>query len=103
MYGGHYNYYHLQRIWPGKYEVFNNYYAGKDSLQVTDASLSGFLGFNVVKWNSTDSRYLSGYEKFDDLPTNAKVYGIIHGVKSSSWCNRGKLCWLGQISLDKLS
>ena len=81
MYGGHYNYYHLQRIWPTFYTTRD--YQGNtstDSLSIIDATLSTYVGFSVAKWVSIDSRRLSGYEKFSNLPANTKVYGIIKGT-----------------------
>lgn len=81
MYGGHYNYYHLQRIWPNFY-VKRDYQGtpSTDSLLIIDQSLSTYVGFSVAKWVSIDSRNLSGYEKFSDLPSNTKVYGVIRGT-----------------------
>lgn len=80
MYGGHYNYYNLQDIWPGNYDenAYNNN-SGEDKILIKDNNLKSYLGFDVAVWNSTDSRGLSGYENFSDLPTNAKVYGVING------------------------
>ena len=81
MYGGHYNYYHLQRIWTSNYQQFDGQdLTPNDSLQILDANLSSYVGFSVAKWNSTDPRYLSEYEKFLDLPSNAKIYGVIRGT-----------------------
>jgi hypothetical protein len=81
MYGGHYNYYHLQRIWPTYYTTGD--YQGNssnDSLSIVDANLSTYVGFSVAKWISIDSRGLSGYEKFSNLPANTKIYGVIRGT-----------------------
>jgi len=102
MYGGHYNYYHLQRIWPSFYT--NRDYQGvdsQDSISFTDQNIKLALGFNIAKWNSTDGlrRYLSGYEKFSNLPSNAKVYGVIYktspnvGVIVENYIGSGKYLW----------
>jgi hypothetical protein len=102
MYGGHFNYYHLQRIWPSFYTNFD--YQGvdsQDSISVIDQNLKSALGFNIAKWNSTDAqgRYLSGYAKFSNLPTNAKVYGVIYrtspsvGVIVENYIGTGKYLW----------
>ncbi len=82
MYGGHYNYYHLQRIWPPFYTTFNTQGSSStDTLQIIDTGLSTFVGFSVASWDSSlDSRRLSGYEKFSNLPTGSKVYGVIKGT-----------------------
>lgn len=99
MYGGHYNYYHLQRIWPGYYQTRNYYEAGTDSISIINADLSNYLGITVAEWHSSDGRNLSGYEKFDDLPTNAKIYGIINGsspavgVIVENYIGTGKYLW----------
>jgi hypothetical protein len=81
MYGGHYNYYHVQRIWTSSYQksvAISS--SANDSLTLVDTDISKYVGFTVAKWNSSDSRKLSGYEKFSDLPTNSKVYGKISGT-----------------------
>lgn len=81
MYGGHYNYYHLQRIWTSSYQQSVAVSStANDSLRLVDTDISKYVGFTVAKWNSSDSRKLSGYEKFSDLPTNSKVYGKISGT-----------------------
>lgn len=101
MYGGHYNYYHLQRIWTSFYDTFDTQGStSTDSLKIIDASLSGFVGFTVAAWDSSsDSRRLSGYEKFSDLPTGSKVYGVINhtspevGVIVENYVGTGKYLW----------
>jgi len=100
MYGGHYNYYHLQRIWSTYYDTYD--YQGStstDSISIVDVNLSRYVGFSVAKWISTDSRRLSGYEKFSDLPTSTKVYGVIKGtsppvgVIAENYSGTGKYLW----------
>jgi hypothetical protein len=101
IYGGHYNYYHLQRIWPSFYTNYD--YQGitsQDSLSIIDVNLKLAIGFNIARWNSpVDSRNLSGYEKFTNLPTNAKVYGVIYrtspsvGVIVENYIGSGKYLW----------
>ncbi|MBX2992419.1 MAG: hypothetical protein KF749_14805 [Bacteroidetes bacterium] len=101
MYGGHYNYFHLQRIWSTFYTQFNNQGSpSTDTLKIIDANLSNFVGFSVASWaTSLDSRRLSGYEKFSNLPTNAKVYGVIKntspevGVIVENYVGTGKYLW----------
>jgi hypothetical protein len=101
MYGGHYNYYHLQRIWPSFYTpAVTGSGSINDSLLVIDQSLKSALGFNVASWStSIDSRYLSGYATFSNLPTNAKVYGVIYrtspsvGVIVENYIGTGKYLW----------
>lgn len=81
MYGGHYNYYHLQRVWNNFYQKENTKGdPSNDEINIVDNDLYRFVGFKVAKWSGDDYRNLSGYEKFDDLPQNAKVYGIINGI-----------------------
>ena len=87
MYGGHYNYYHLGRIWPGYYsdntrDLQSEKYG--DSLQVIDQNLKLALGYSIVSWKtSIDSRHLSGYEKWSTYPTNAKIYAAIYRTSPS--------------------
>ncbi len=77
IYGGHYNFYHLQKIFPPYFtqEDLQSYAA--DYISVVDSALSSYTGITVARWNSGDTRELSGYEKFTDLPQGAKVYGVI--------------------------
>lgn len=103
MYGGHYNYYHLGRIWSGYYSDNNKdsqYELYGDSLQVIDQNLRAALGFSIASWRtSIDSRRLSGYEKWSTYPTNAKVYGVIYrtspsvGVIVENYIGSGKYLW----------
>jgi hypothetical protein len=103
IYGGHYNYYHCERIWPGFYSDNNNAYlsySSSDSLLVVDQNLKLALGFDVASWStSIDSRYLGGYEKWSSYPTNAKIYGVIYrsspsiGVIVENYVGGGKYLW----------
>ena len=76
MYGGHYNYYHLQRIWTSYYQ---KYYtgtftsSGMDSIQVINAALASAAGFRIAQWSSG----LSNYELFNDIPTTSTVYAVM--------------------------
>jgi hypothetical protein len=83
MYGGHYNYYHLERIWPPYYTQEDNQdNPPADSIRIVSAALAGYVGFTVASWDSSsDSRELSGYEHFTDLPPTSVVYATI------SWTN----------------
>jgi hypothetical protein len=103
IYGGHYNYFHLQRIWPSFYTNFDNQGgsgSSSDSISIIDQSLKSAIGFNVASWSaSIDYRYLSGYGKFLNLPTNAKVYAVIYrtspsvGVIVENYIGTGKYLW----------
>ncbi len=101
IYGGHYNYYHLQRIWPPYYQSYDYQNStSRDSLKIIDASLAGYVGFTVASWDSSgDSRRLSGYEKFTDLPAGSKVYGTIFytnpqiAVIVENYSGTGKYLW----------
>jgi len=83
MYGGHYNYYHLERIWPPYYMLEDSQdNPPEDSIRIVSPALAGYVGFTVASWDSSgDSRELSGYEHFTDLPTTSIVYATI------SWTN----------------
>jgi len=107
MYGGHYNYYHLQRIWTSSYQQFNSMSSpAGDSLALTDTDIAKFVGFSVAKWNSADYRNLSLYEKFNDLPSNAKVYGKIQGISPAVYVivenhiGTGKYLWTNYHNQD---
>jgi hypothetical protein len=100
MYGGHYNYYHLQRVWQTYFDGADGQgNTSTDSLRIVDASLAGYVGFTSAKWISIDSRNLSGYEKFSDLPPSSKVYGVIKntapavGVIVENYAGTGKYLW----------
>ncbi len=83
MYGGHYNYYHLERIWPPYYmmeDAQDN--PPQDSIKIVNTALASYVGFTTASWDSSaDSRELSGYEHFTDLPPTSIVYATI------SWTN----------------
>ncbi len=100
IYGGHYNFYHLQKIFTPYYSMYD--YQGNsstDSISVTNANLQAALGFTVAKWYSYDSRALSGYEKFTDLPATTTVYAVIYGtspavaVIAENHLGTGKYLW----------
>lgn len=99
IYGGHYNYYHLERIFSPYYENSDYQWQDVDSIQVIDSKLSSYLGFTVAEWQSTDSRNLSGYEKFTDTPPTSKVYAVIRGMQPSigvvveNYKGSGKYLW----------
>ena len=103
MYGGHYNYYHLGRIWSGYYSDSNldgQYENFGDTLQVIDQTLKTALGYSVASWaSSIDSRRLSGYEKWATYPSNAKIYAVIYrtspsiGVIVENHIGTGKYLW----------
>ncbi|RPI02166.1 MAG: carboxypeptidase regulatory-like domain-containing protein [Ignavibacteriae bacterium] len=103
MYGGHYNYYHLGRIWPGYYSDSNRdgqYENFGDSLQVVDQTLKTALGYSLASWSSSiDSRRLSGYEKWSAYPSSSKIYAVIYrttpsiGVIVENHIGTGKYLW----------
>lgn len=99
IYGGHYNYYHLQTIWNGYFTQAD--YQGStstDTLLVRDTQLSSIIGASVA-WRGTDSRKLSGYEKFTDVPTQSKIYGVIKNTSPAvpviveNYVGTGKYVW----------
>lgn len=101
IYGGHYNYYHLQRVWP-PYYTHGDYQSPTvmDSIKILDPTLAGWVSFTVASWDSsTDSRRLSGYEKFTDLPPGSKVYATIFytspqiAVIVENYTGGGKYLW----------
>lgn len=84
IFGGHFNYYHLQRIFPPYYTQQDDQAPAVDSINLIDPNLSAYVGAKVLLWVSGDpsGRNLSGYEKFDDLPPTsvAKVFAYIEGT-----------------------
>jgi len=77
MYGGHYNYYHLQRIWSPYYTVG---YSGSvtgyaDSIKILNTALATAAGFKVTAWATSES--LSGYELFNNIPSTSTVYAVL--------------------------
>jgi hypothetical protein len=99
IYGGHYNYYHLQRIFSPYFKEYDEQSPMVDSIYVIDTKLSSYLGFSVAMWQSSDSRDLSGYEKFSDIPPSSKVYAVIRGTTPSvgviveNYLGSGKYLW----------
>jgi hypothetical protein len=100
MYGGHYNYYHLQRVWLSYFDAYDAQgNSSTDTLRIVDASLIGYVGYSTARWVSIDFRNLSGYEKFSDLPPSSKVYGVIKntapavGVIVENYVGTGKYLW----------
>jgi hypothetical protein len=74
MYGGHYNYYHLQRIWAPNYtKLWAGTSSSSDSIQVLNRALISAAGYTVAKWSSG----LSYYDMFTDIPATATVYAIL--------------------------
>ncbi|HUI30933.1 MAG TPA: hypothetical protein VLX91_12020 [Candidatus Acidoferrales bacterium] len=90
VFGGHYNYYHLQRIFPGYYQNYDDQYpnGSVDSIHIIDPNLNAYVGGAILNWVSADSRNLSGYEKFTDLPPSAvaKTYAYIQGTSPIIYC-----------------
>lgn len=83
IYGGHYNYYNLRNIWPPyftKYDYQGS--ASKDTMKIVDPNLLSVVGMYLDWTKSGDSRHLTDYEKFSDLPPSpvSYVYGVIKGT-----------------------
>jgi hypothetical protein len=74
MYGGHYNYYHLQRVFPPYYHTPTS--GSVDSLKIINTNLSAALGYTVISWPGD----LGYYEVWADLPG----YNTVYAVESSS-------------------
>ncbi len=109
VYGGHYNYYHLQRIFSPYFTEYDEQAPAVDSVFVIDSKLSGYLGFSVAMWQSSDSRGLSGYEKFSDIPPSSKVYAVIRGTTPAvgviieNYLGSGKYLWTDYHNQDVIS
>ncbi|HTY59574.1 MAG TPA: hypothetical protein VMF59_12195 [Bacteroidota bacterium] len=74
MYGGHYNYFHLQRIWSPNYtKSWKGTTVGNDSIQVLNRALASAAGYTVSAWSSG----LSYYDMFTDIPATSTVYAIL--------------------------
>jgi hypothetical protein len=99
IYGGHYNYYHLQRIFSPYFAEYDDQSPTVDSVYIVNTKLSSYLGFTVAMWQSSDSRYLSGYEKFSDTPPTSKIYAVIEGTNPAigvvveNYLGTGKYLW----------
>ncbi len=83
IYGGHYNYYILQYIWPPYFKQRD--YQGDvstDTLKIVDNNLQKAVGTYLDWTKSEDSRHLSDYQKFSDLPPApiSHTYGVIKGT-----------------------
>ena len=71
IYGGHYNYYHLQKIFPPYYSTVVS--AGTDTVKIVDVNLSTAVGYTMIKFPSS----FSGYVNYRGIPpTNVTVYAV---------------------------
>jgi hypothetical protein len=77
IYGGHYNYYNLQYIFPPYFQTPASLSVPGDTLVVLDTTLKSIIGAKV-QW--VPDYPLTGYDAFTDLPPTAKVYGTINGT-----------------------
>lgn len=76
IYGGHYNYYNLQTIFPSYYvnEEFNS----GDSLAIIDAKLISYVGFTSALWPlDVDNRPFNTFQQFRDVPPSSKIYSVM--------------------------
>ena len=82
IYGGHYNYYNLQYIFPPYYQM---YISGTGSqLKIVNTNLSTALGYTVINWPS------SWYSPFSDIPAaNSTVYAVINGSAATTSSPQG--------------
>lgn len=109
IYGGHYNYYHLERIFSPYFSNEDVQSPAVDSIYVIDSKLSSYLGFSVAMWQSADSRNLSGYEKFSDLPPTSKVYAVIRGTSPAvgvivlNYLGTGEYLWTDYHNQDVIN
>jgi hypothetical protein len=76
IYGGHYNYYNLQNIFPPYYQTYT--YGSGDSLKIINTNLQIALGYSVIQWPG----YLGTYDLWSDLPPAAST--TIYAVMTSS-------------------
>ena len=84
VYGGHYNYYNLQYIWPPYFTKYDNQGStATDTMKILDVNLQNVVGVYLDWTNSGDSRHLSAYEKFSDLPPSPASY-VFGVIKSTS-------------------
>jgi hypothetical protein len=83
IYGGHYNYYNLQFIFPPYYKTSATGYG--DTLKILNDSLKVAVGRDLVRFTS-----ISYYERFSDIPVgNVTVYGVIKGTTGSASSPQG--------------
>lgn len=93
IYGGHYNWMNLYKIFPGFFLTQSS--QSNDSVNIIDANLRTALGFSVVQWT------IGGYQRFTDMPTGgaSTVYAIITGTSPAvpviveSRRGQGKYLW----------
>jgi hypothetical protein len=85
MYGGHYNYYNLQFIFPPYYKTSAS--GSNNSLTITNTNLQTALGYNSIAF----SGYLSGYDLWSDLPPSSSttIYAVMTGSTGSSSSPQG--------------
>jgi len=106
MYGGHYNYYHLQRIWAPNYQT---YYTGTttgtlDTIKVLNTALAAATGYTVAAWSTYGS--LRSYDMFNDIPTSSTVYAVLKNstpqgaVIVVNYTGSGKYVWTNYHNQD---
>jgi len=104
MYGGHYNYYHLQRIWSPYYtkDYSGSVTGSYDSIKVLNTALAAATGYTVASW----SGYLRDYEMFNDIPTSSTVYAVLKNSSPQSavivvnYTGSGKYVWTNYHNQD---
>jgi hypothetical protein len=105
MYGGHYNYYHLQRIWAPNYTKYytgNVTGSGNDSIQVLNRALASAAGFTVSQWSTG----LRSYDMFNDIPASSTVYAVLKNSSPQgavivvNYIGSGKYVWTNYHNQD---
>jgi hypothetical protein len=81
IYGGHYNFYNLQNIFPTYYKTPIS--GSGDSLKIVNTNLQVALGYNVIQWP------FSWYTQWANLPPNSTVYAVISGSTGSASSPQG--------------
>jgi hypothetical protein len=81
IYGGHYNYYNLEYIFPGYYTTPASGYG--DSLRIINTNLSTALGYSVIYWST------GWYSPYTNLPANSIVYAVESGTTGSTSSPQG--------------
>ena len=106
MYGGHYNYFHLQRIWAPKYQTaYSGTATGSaDSIQILNTALSAATGYTVAAWSTYGS--LRSYDMFSDIPGSSTVYAVLKNstpqgaVIVVNYTGSGKYVWTNYHNQD---
>jgi hypothetical protein len=105
IYGGHYNYYNLQTIYPGYYTILTAPTNYSDSLKFIDANIISYIGYTSAYFNN-----IGYYNFFTDIPSASKIYATVAngtangaGVIIENYLGTGEYLWTAYHNQDVIN